>query len=70
MQDVRTSNNCYVIVTTSDLTCHSAIMSSLDLWHQQLGHINFKNLAKIANKKLVRGIPKLGKSINQVCGLC
>lgn len=67
MHGVRTFDNCYGIVTTSDLTCHSAIISNLDLWHQRLGHINFKDLD---NKELVRGVLKLGKSLNQVCGPC
>ncbi|KAF5932418.1 hypothetical protein HYC85_028589 [Camellia sinensis] len=70
MHGVCTSDNCYGIVTTNDLTCHSAIISNIDLWHQKLGHMNFKYLTKIANKELVRGVPKLGKNLNHVYGPC
>ena len=50
---IRTFDNCYGIHSTNDLICHSAIMSNVDLWHQRLGHINFKDLAKVAKKELV-----------------
>ena len=30
LHGVRTSDNCYGIVTTNDLTCHSAIISNID----------------------------------------
>ena len=66
MHGVRTFDNCYGIVTTNDLPYYSAIISNIDLWHQRLGHINFKDLTKLANKELARDVPKLGKNLNHV----
>ncbi|XP_028126920.1 uncharacterized protein LOC114323508 [Camellia sinensis] len=59
MHGVFTSDDYYGIVTTNDLIFHSAIISNLDLWHQRLSHMNFEDLTKIANKELVRGLPKM-----------
>ncbi|GJW48013.1 putative ribonuclease H-like domain-containing protein [Tanacetum coccineum] len=47
------------IVPKESLTCLVA-KSTLDesmLWHRRLGHINFKNINKLANDNLVRGLP-------------
>ena len=70
MHGVHTSDNSYGIVTIIDLTCHSAVISNLNLWHQRLGHMNFKDLTKIAKKELVREVPKMGKNVNYVCRPC
>ena len=31
------------------------------LWHEKLGHLNFKILRKLSNTCVVQGLPKLGK---------
>ena len=45
-------------------------MSSNDtrLWHERLGHLNFKNFRKLSNAGAVRGLPKLDKQSPGVCG--
>lgn len=32
--DKRTSDNCYVVATDSDIMCNTARSSDTDLWHQ------------------------------------
>ncbi|XP_062075658.1 uncharacterized protein LOC133779758 [Humulus lupulus] len=59
LQGFRYIDNCYTLTTYA--TCHSAIDNSTDLWHEKLGHIHFKNLKKLSNAGIVRGLPKLGK---------
>ena len=41
---------------------------NIDLWHQKLGHLNFKNLTKIVNTGVVREIPTLSKKEPGECG--
>ena len=42
-------------------TCHNVSVNNTDLWHERVGHLNFKTLSKIASAGLVRGLPTLGK---------
>ncbi|XP_062080702.1 uncharacterized protein LOC133785489 [Humulus lupulus] len=57
LQGFRSNDNCYTLTTYA--TCHSAIDNSTDLCHKKLGHIHFKNLKKLSNVGIVRGLPKL-----------
>ena len=66
----RNPDNCYVVSTDDDMSCNSAVISNIDLWHQRLGHINHNDLEKISKLELVRGLPKLQKAANSVCGPC
>ncbi|KAL5810414.1 hypothetical protein ACOSQ4_026982 [Xanthoceras sorbifolium] len=43
---------------------------AVELWHQRLGHLNFKDLKKLGKMKAVRGLPELGKKQEGVCGPC
>ena len=52
------------------MSCNSAMISDIDLWHQRLGHINHNDLGKLSKFELVRGLPKLQKALNSVCGPC
>jgi hypothetical protein len=70
MHGTRTSDNCYGIVPSDSLTCHTIKLDEIDLWHQRLGHINYKDLSTLANKELIRGVPKLSRPSNHVCGPC
>ena len=45
-------------------------VNNIDLWHERLGHLNFKTLSKIASTSLVRGLSTLGKKSPCVCGPC
>ncbi|KAK0577488.1 hypothetical protein LWI29_033847 [Acer saccharum] len=44
--------------------------NKLDLWHQRLGHMNFKDLKKLEKHGIVRGLPNLGKKLKVVCEPC
>ena len=48
------SNNCYKLIHS--YTCHTASLDNIDLWHQKLSHLNFKNLTKIVNTGAVCGV--------------
>ena len=52
------------------LTCHNVSVNNTDLWHERLGHLNFKILSKIAGVGLVHSLPTLGKKSPGVCGSC
>ena len=52
------------------LVCGSSKIESIDLWHRRLGHLNYRDLMKVANNEVIKGIPKLGKPSNPICGPC
>ena len=62
----RSFDNCYQLIKSH--TCHKVSHDNIDLWHQKLSHLNFKNLTKIVNTYVVRGIPTLSKKEPGVCG--
>jgi len=51
MKGVGTLDNCNGISTLTTLGCHKVTLDSTDLWHQCLGHINFRDLSKIFKMK-------------------
>nr|GEW59984.1 ribonuclease H-like domain-containing protein [Tanacetum cinerariifolium] len=60
------------IVPKESLTCLVA-KATLDkslLWHRRLGHINFKNINKLVQENLVRGLPIKRFENNQTCVAC
>ena len=65
----RTTNNCYGVVPTS-ISCRSARVDMLELWHQRLRHANFKQVAKVSKLEAVEGLPKFGKVEKTICGAC
>ena len=44
----RTKNNCYGVVPTAPISCRSAPVDMLELWHHRFGHANFKQVAKVS----------------------
>ena len=68
LKGFRSSDNCYQLIKSH--TCHKVSRDNIDLWHQKLGHFNFKNLTKIMNIGVVCGIPTLSKKELGVCGPC
>ena len=46
------------------------MISDIDMWHQRLCHINHNELERLSKLELVRGLPKLQKAPNSVCGPC
>ena len=43
---------------------------TLELWHQRLGHANYKQVAKVSKLEVVVGLPKFRKIEKNVCGPC
>ncbi|XP_075499187.1 uncharacterized protein LOC142537565 [Primulina tabacum] len=64
----RSSDNCYQI--SEELSCKHVQITELDLWHQKLGHANFKTLKNLSKYDAVRGMPNLSSGISYVCGDC
>ncbi|GKF41057.1 ribonuclease H-like domain-containing protein, partial [Tanacetum coccineum] len=40
------------------------------LWHRRLGHVNFKNINKLAKGNLVRGLPSKTFKLDHSCLAC
>ena len=67
---VRTLDNCYGLVPDADIVCNSINLPNEDLWHQRMGHANYKHLSIVSKHESVLGIPKLSRMSNVVCGPC
>ena len=59
----RTTDNCYRVVPTTPISCRSACVDMLKLWHHRLGHANFKQVAKVSKLEAVEGLPKFGNKV-------
>ena len=68
LEGARSIDNCYKLLQSH--TCPTTSFDEIEIWHQMLGHLNYKNLTKIVNTGAIRGIPKLGIKKNRVCGPC
>ena len=66
----RTTDNCYGIVPTTPISCRSASVDMLELWHHKFRHANFKQVAKVSKFEAVEGLPKFGKVKKTICGAC
>ena len=56
--------------STSPISCRSARVDMLELWHHRFGHANFKQVAKVSKLEAVEGLPKFGKVERTICGAC
>ena len=65
----RSLDNCCTF-TSMTHTCHNTITNETDLWHEKLGHLNFKNLKRITYIGAANGLPTLSKQSSKVCGPC
>ena len=36
--------------------CGNSKIESIDLWHRRLGHLNYRDLMKVANNEIIRGV--------------
>ena len=59
------SDNYYKLLQPH--TCHTTTLDNIEIWHQKLGHLNFKNLQKIVDVCVVRGIPRMGNREPRIC---
>ncbi|XP_021816111.1 uncharacterized protein LOC110758542 [Prunus avium] len=69
----RSRDNCYCIDGVNDakeVVCNKVVNETSVLWHQRLGHVNFRDLHKLSKRELVSGLPKLDKSDQHVCEGC
>ncbi|XP_057811657.1 uncharacterized protein LOC131025894 [Salvia miltiorrhiza] len=57
MMGKRSFDNCYK--SQEETICNAAKLDDVELWHQRLGHINFKNLQKLLTHDVILGLPKL-----------
>ncbi|XP_073130154.1 uncharacterized protein [Henckelia pumila] len=64
----RSSDNCYQL--GEELSCKFTKVDDLNLWHQKLGHANFKALKKLSQYDVVCGMPNLTSKVPYVCGDC
>ena len=67
---VRTLDNCYGLVPDADIVYNSIRLPNENLWHQWMGHTNYKHLSIVSKHESVLGIPKLSRISNVVCGPC
>ena len=70
MEGNRTTDNCYGVVPTAPISCRSARVDMLELWHHRFGHANFKQVAKVSKLDAFEGLPKFGKGKKTICGAC
>ena len=66
----RTTDNYYGVVPTAPISCRSARVDMLELWHHRIGHASFKQVAKVSKLEAVEGLPKFGKVEKTICGAC
>ena len=70
MEGSRTIDNCYGVVPTASISCRSARVDMLELWHHRFGHENFKQVAKVSKLEAIGGLPKFGKVKKTIYGTC
>jgi hypothetical protein len=56
-----TAMDCLVLPQSSKSKCNKAIVNNCELWQQQLRHLNYHDLIKIANKEVIKHLPKITK---------
>jgi hypothetical protein len=69
LKGMRSSDNCYCLearIVSNNVSKDEQI----ELWHERLGHMNFRDLRTLGKFECVRGLPKLGKKANGICGPC
>ncbi|KAI5312567.1 hypothetical protein L3X38_041740 [Prunus dulcis] len=63
-------DNCYCINRVDDAkeaVCNKVVNETSVLWHQRLGHVNYRELQKLSKRELVSGLSKLDKTDQHVC---
>ncbi|XP_019162014.1 PREDICTED: uncharacterized protein LOC109158582 [Ipomoea nil] len=62
------TNKCYT--WDGDLTCLQTTVNQTQLWHQQMGHINFHDMKKGLKRGAYRGVLALDIDENKKCDAC
>ena len=68
LEGSRYIDNCYTLSQAH--IYHRVSINDTDLWYERLDHLNYKNMARIANAGVFCGLPTLGKKSPSVCGPC
>ncbi|XP_019188855.1 PREDICTED: uncharacterized protein LOC109183091 [Ipomoea nil] len=68
MEGKRSSDNCYIL--TNDSYCYRSSIKESKLWHQKLGHLNYRSLEKLIKIEGVRGLPSIKVEKAGVCSAC
>ncbi|KAK1553434.1 hypothetical protein Q3G72_034975 [Acer saccharum] len=69
LKGMRSSDNCYCLEARI-VSNHVSMDEQIELWHERLGHMNFRDLRTLGKFNCVRGLPKLRKKANGICGPC
>ncbi|KAK0594194.1 hypothetical protein LWI29_012141 [Acer saccharum] len=69
LKGMRSSDNCYCLEARI-VSNNVSMDEQVELWHERLGHMNFRDLRTLGKFECVRGLPKLGKKANGICGPC
>ena len=68
LEGSRSIDNCYTLSLPH--TFYRVSINDTNLWHEKLGHLNYKILSRIAIASVVCGLPTLGKKSLGLCGPC
>ncbi|KAG9447557.1 hypothetical protein H6P81_013685 [Aristolochia fimbriata] len=68
MEGTRTFDNCYKVVSRQQ--CYNTTTENTQLWHQKLGHINYRSMLKLIKYDAVRGLPNIKTSKQKTCLAC
>ena len=68
LKGLRTTDNCCGIIPKPSISCQSAQVNLLELWHQRFRHENYKQVKKVSKLEVVVGLQKFGKIEKNVCG--
>ena len=69
LEGFRSPNNYYTLTSHSHKR-HKVNSDDTKLWHERLGHLNYKSLKKLSDAGAVHGLPKIDKQSSGVCGPC
>ncbi|KAK0594043.1 hypothetical protein LWI29_032338 [Acer saccharum] len=65
LKGMRSSDNCYCLEARI-VSNHVSMDEQIEVWHERLGHMNFRDLRTLGKFNCVRGLPKLGKKANGI----
>ncbi|KAK4844873.1 hypothetical protein QYF36_025446 [Acer negundo] len=69
LKGMRSMDDCYCLKARI-VSQNVSKDEQVKLWHERLGHMNFRDLRILDKFNIVRGLPKLGKKANGVYGPC
>ena len=72
LNGLRTKDNIYTIEESSENESRCLMRKDLEnqLWHQRMGHVNYKLMKMLPKNEIVKGISKLNEIKSEVCKAC